>query len=87
MRRLLTSLTIFAVGLVTFAGGSLAPASAAVSPDAAKGFTRVAIDPDVLALLETAGITVMPTGKATAGRTAAPWQPSSPSPRSRRAAR
>lgn len=68
MRRILSSLAAVAIGFVALAGGAAAPASAATTPDAAKGgYTRVAIDPDVVALLSSAGISVAPTGDATAG--------------------
>jgi hypothetical protein len=65
MRRIVSSLAVVAVGLVSLVGASAAPASAA-DVQAKKGTTRVAIDPTLYSLMTGFGVTVTPTGKAKA---------------------
>jgi hypothetical protein len=65
MRRIVSSLVALAVGAVAFVGTATAPASAA-DVHAKKGSTRVAIDPTLYELMTGFGVTVTPTGKATA---------------------
>jgi hypothetical protein len=65
VRRIVSSLAVLAVGLVSLVGASAAPASAA-DVHAKKGSTRVAIDPSLYELMSGFGVTITPTGKAKA---------------------